>query len=487
MSEFLPGIEHIVVVMLENRSLDNMLGTLFLNDAPSVFLPPGSSPIFDGWRPGLSNPSNAGYFTGDPAVLSPVRSEVDSSTVPDPDPEETFANVSFQLFGPDPPTQNARWPMQGFLVNYATKGATDPTQILQCHAASQVPVLATLARSYAVCDAWFASVPSQTLPNRAFVHAGTSNGHVDNGSPPDPLAWDVPTIFNVLERMGVGWAVYHDTVLVPSLTHTMLPQLWDESLAAGFRGLDSFVRDCAADNLPKYSFIEPSFLIDPNDEHPPHDVNAGEALLRTIWTAVSTSPAFSKTLLLITFDEHGGCYDHVLPPFGATPPDPASTPGEQGFGFDRFGVRVPMVAISPRIAAGTVFRSDTDTPYDHTSILATLHDWLQIPASARLPSKRIAKAPTLAQILTLSEPRTDVPVISSGAPQMRTSSLSTASLSTASLSTASLSTPLNDLQRALVAGAARRAGREPAEVLRTVLTRQHAIDYFTNPGPSAAF
>lgn len=196
-------------------------------------------------------------------------------------------------------------------------------------------MLATLARSYAVSDAWFASVPSQTWPNRAFAHAGTSNGHVDNGSPPDPLKWDVPTIFNVLVPVGASWSVYSDTILTPSLTRTMFPKLWDVTLSSHFKGFPAFVDACANDALPQYSFIEPSFLVDPNDQHPPHDVRAGDTILHAIWTAVSTSPGWSKTLLIITFDEHGGRFDHVLPPSGATPPDDASSPGDEVFGFDR--------------------------------------------------------------------------------------------------------------------------------------------------------
>jgi phospholipase C len=449
--------------MLENRSLDNMLGTLYLDCAPSWVLPATSAPSFDGLRPGLSNPSNRGYFAGEPEQSVAVANSVASSTVPDPDPEETFANVSYQLFGPDAPTPQPRWPMQGFVVNYATTGASDPTQIMQCHSPAQVPVLASLARNYAVCDAWFASVPSQTWANRAFLHAGTSNGHVDNGSVPDPLEWNVPTIFNVLESVGASWAVYHDTTLVPSLTRTMFPQLWSGSLDANFKTLEQFVADCAQGGLPQYAFLEPSFLIEPNDEHPPHDVNAGEALLQKIWSAVSTSPDFAKILLVITFDEHGGCYDHVLPPFGAVPPDAAGASGDQGFGFDRFGVRVPAVIVSSYIRAGTVFRSDTATPYDHTSILATLRDWLQIPSSAMLSSRRVAAAPTLAQLLTLSAPRSDVAVITGGAPRI--------------LATPN-SVPPNDLQRSLVSGDARRRGLDPNQVLSNIHTRQHAIDYF---------
>lgn len=464
MPQILAPIEHIVVVMLENRSLDNMLGTLYTGGAaPSVVLPAGGAPSFDGLRPGLTNPANPGYFNGDSPQSVSAAAPVRSSTVPDPDPEETFANVTFQLFGPDSPSPNPRWPMQGFVVNYAKTGTSDATQIMQCHGPTQVPILSALARNYSVSDAWFASVPSQTWPNRAFIHAGTSNGHVDNGSPPDPLDWDVQTIFNVLDSIGATWTVYHDTVLVPSLTRTMFPKLWPSSLDNRFRTFDHFVTDCAQDRLPQYAFLEPSFLVDPDDDHPPHDVNAGEAFLHAIWTAVSTSPGFAKTLLVITYDEHGGCYDHVLPPFGATPPDSTRTPGDQGFGFDRFGVRVPAVLVSPWIAAGTVFRSDRTVPYDHTSILATLREWLSISESAMLPSLRIAAAPTLEQLLTLSRPRPDIPTLAAPA--------------TTFVVTPTSQAP-NDLQRSLVSAAARRYGLDPTQELLQIRTRQHAIDFF---------
>jgi phospholipase C len=468
MATTLGGIEHFVVVMLENRSLDHMLGALYADGSrPAVVLPEGSTPAFDGLRPDLWNPSNAGFFAGEPPQKVPAAIPAASSTVPDPDPQETFRNVNYQLFGPGTPQPAPRWPMQGFVVNYATTGSTTPAQIMQCHDPAQLPILATLARSYAASDAWFASVPSQTWPNRAFVHAGTSNGHVDNGEPPDPLDWNVRTIYSVLDEVGASWAVYHDTVLIPSLTRTMFPELWPAGRDANFRVFNDFLADCASNRLPLYSFIEPSFVIDPNDDHPPHDLNAGEAFLRLVWEAVSASPGFAKTLLVITFDEHGGCYDHVLPPFGAAPPDAASTPGDQGFGFDRFGVRVPLVAVSPLIAAGTVFRSGTPVPYDHSSILATLREWLQIPAAKMLPSRRIAAAPTLAPVLTLTTPRTDVPMLPTKLP----TAVATAANAAA-----------NGLQRSLVSGTARRYGRDPKRELAGIHTREDVAQYLRQRG-----
>jgi phospholipase C len=460
----LSAVEHIVVVMFENRSLDNMLGGLYpTGTTPSVVLPRGSAAGFDGLHAGLWNPANADYFSGGSTASVPVAMSVTSSTVPNPDPQETFANVTYQLYGPQGAVPNPTWPMQGFAVNYASTATQDPSQIMQCHSPAQVPLLSALARNYAVSDAWFASVPSQTWPNRAFVHAGTSNGHVDNGSPPDPLLWDVPTIFNVLKNIGASWGVYSDAIVAPSLTRTMFPKLWDPLLDLHFHDFSAFVDACASNTLPSYSFIEPSFLLDPNDEHPPHDVSQGEAFLHAIWTALSTSPGWAQTLLIITFDEHGGCYDHVLPPGGATPPDNASRPGDSGFSFDRFGVRVPTVVVSPYIAPGTVFRSDTGVPYDHTSILATLRDWLGISPGVMLPSARIAAAPTLAQLLTLSAARTDSPALAAPvAPSVATP----------------LSAPPNDLQRSLVSGAARRYGLDPSTELAKIHSRQHAVDFF---------
>jgi phospholipase C len=327
-----------------------------------------------------------------------------------------------------------------------------------------LPVLSALARSYAVSDAWFASVPSQTWPNRAFAHAGTSNGNVNNGGAiPDPFDWNVPTIFNVLESRGESWSVYTDTTLVPSLTRSMFPKLWDPWLDAHFEGFSGFVDACEKDRLPSYSFIEPSFLTEPNDMHPPHDTRAADAFLYAIWQAVSTSPGWAKTLLVITFDEHGGCFDHVLPPFNAATPDQASAPGQEGFRFDRFGVRVPTVLVSPYIAAGTVFRSPTATPYDHTSILATLRDWFGIPAATMLPSARIASAPTLDGVLTLSQARTDLPHISTPL---------------SNFIQPALATPPNDLQKSLVAASARRFGLDPTAAVASIATRQHAVDFF---------
>jgi phospholipase C len=166
---------------------------------------------------------------------------------------------------------------------------------------------------------------------------------------------------------------------------------------------------------------------------------------------------------MITYDEHGGIYDHVPPHWGAASPDAQSNPGKEGFTFDRFGVRVPAILISPWIQAGTVFRSPTNTPYDHTSMLATLRDWLEISADKMLTSARIAAAPNLAQVLTFPNARTDLPNI----PQPAAESKATDTFR-----------PPNPIQQSLVSAHAVQQGKDPALVLSGVHTRQDAINYF---------
>jgi phospholipase C len=465
MAPILNQIQHIVVVMLENRSLDDMCGWLYPDAAnsPSVFLPPGGAAQFDGLNGTLWNPRNVSYFSGAPADKIPVMASATSFTNPGIDPEETFVHVTYQLYGPGGYADPAPFPMLGFVVDYENATAGNPVEIMEPFSPAQVPVISTLASQYAISDAWFCSVPSQTWPNRSFVHAGTSNGNTDNGDPPNPFDWNVKTIFNVLHDLGIPWAVYSDAVVAPSLTRTMFPKLWDPLLDGHFKRFADFEQACQAGDLGAYSFVEPSFLTNPNDEHPPHDVRAGEQLLLRIWEAVSRSPKWNETLLIITYDEHGGTYDHVLPPIGAATPDQASNPGQNGFRFDRFGVRVPTILVSPWIERRTVFRSNTGTPLDHTSILATLRDWQGIPAGQMLPSQRIVHAPTLEYVLTRNAPRTDMPSMPTvGAP----------------VST-SVDLPPNDLQKSLVSGAAARYGMDPRAELARVKTRQQAIDFFT--------
>jgi phospholipase C len=485
MASNLAKIQHIVVVMLENRAFDNMLGFLYADQGnlPPRNLPSLDHASFDGLLPPASpdafwNPANADFFSTpgtapDKVFASSGTTGTTPFTVPTPDPSELFPDFNFQIFGTQTPAENQQPTMLGFLVDYLKATGNDLSTakcIMESYSTSQVPVLSQLAKSYAVCDRWFASVPAQTWPNRGFVHTGTSRGQVTNSG---PFAYNTETIYEVLQKTGNSWGIYKDTV-IPSLTKLQYPRLG--LFPSHFHQFAQFQVDAKNGTLPSYSYVEPSFAIEPNDQHPPHNVTDGERFLAEVWAAVSTGAHWAQTLLLITYDEHGGCYDHVPPPWGAIIPDAASNPGAQGFRFNRFGVRVPAVVISPLIEAGTVFRSPTGVPFDHTSILATLRDWLAIPDSAMLSSQRIKAAPTLDFLITRDQPRDTLPEV---APLTHPSAMLGANLP---------ATPVNDLQLSMIAAVeAVRQQRElqPQEVAhlrQRVPTVAHMAQYFKEAG-----
>jgi len=413
MGKILPQIDHIVVLMMENRSFDNLVGWLYDQDiSPSNWVIPDGNKQYEGLAFGdYTNPNAPG---NEPAEV-PVQRGTDNYFIPAPDPQESFSNMTKQLFGEEIPVEGHLPKMKGFLRNYFTVEDADAQHIMQTYSPEQVPVMSGIARDFAISDAWHASSPTQTSPNRAFVAAGTSEGRVNNS---EGVFFGAETIFNVLENHGVSWKVYKSSLLMPSLTRTSFTKLWDPLLDFHFNRIDDFIKDCEKGELPAYSFLEPEFLGDTlgsvhgaTSEHPPSDVSAGEVFLLKIWNAVRASPNWDKTLFILTYDEHGGCYDHVPPPWGAAIPDEKSRPGGEGFYFDRFGVRIPTIMASPYIPTGTVFRSldPNETPYDHTSIIATVLDWQGIDRS-EIPSQRVAVAPTFESVLSLTTPRTDAQV-----------------------------------------------------------------------------
>jgi phospholipase C len=267
--------------------------------------------------------------------------------------------------------------------------------IMGCFTPEAVPVLSALAKGYAVCDQWFASVPTETLPNRAFACAATSQGHMDDKT----RTFSSPTIFGLLDAAGLGWSVYG--YADEPLTKSTFTQISREA-ASHFGKFNDFQAAAAAGTLPPYTFLEPSWGTTGNSQHPNYDVALGEQLIHDVYEALRAGPGWPGTLLVITYDEHGGCYDHVPPPWGAVPPD--TDTGEFGFNFDRFGVRVPTVLVSPLIAPGTVYRVPAGgTPLDHTSVLKTVEQRWNLPAL----TARDAAAPAFGDVLTLTTPRTD--------------------------------------------------------------------------------
>jgi phospholipase C len=282
------------------------------------------------------------------------------------------------------------------------------------YAPETLPVLSGLAKGFAVCDRWFASVPTQTFPNRAFAVAGTSLGYTDNSARSTP-AFDTDSVFGRLSDKGQTWTIYGYSRR-PLTANDFRDTVHPGPGGTVNSGFDKFQSDAASGQLASFSYIEPEwathrtgdhdFQVE-NDQHPVSNLAVGEKLIHDVYSALRSNHAvWEKSLLIITYDEHGGTYDHVPPETGATPPDD-HTRGPNFFDFTRFGVRVPAVIVSPMIPAGSVFRAPTGSPpYDHTSIIATLRARFNLDPLG----KRDAVAPHLGPILSLAEPRLDDPL-----------------------------------------------------------------------------
>jgi phospholipase C len=400
----LAAINHIVVVMLENRSFDHMLGYLY---SASGNVSPQGNP-FDGLTGNESNPDGKG---GSIKVFQIQSSDPHAYFYPGADAGEGYLNTNAQLFGqqqaPNPivPATN-----QGFVTNFVATLAWEskqPGQVLPGTTASQImgmytpallPVLSNLAKGFAVCDQWFSSAPTETFPNRAFVHMATSQGHLSDSA---AKVYTAPSIFTALDKKGATWSMYGYNA--PPLERSVVADI-TQATEDHFGVFADFQSAAKSGSLRNYAFLEPEWGAKGNSDHPPYDMSAGEQFLYDVYYALRGSPVWPQTLLIVTFDEHGGCYDHVPPAENAVAPD--NSPGEYGFDFKRFGPRVPTVLVSPLIPAGVVCRSPSATPFDHTSILATIEKRFGLPAL----TARDAAAPDLGGVLTLASARTDDPL-----------------------------------------------------------------------------
>jgi phospholipase C len=270
---------------------------------------------------------------------------------------------------------------------------------MKYHQHGALPAIHALADAFTVCDNWHASVPGPTWVNRLFVLSGTSLGRVKmpNGIMNLNLHWyDQPTIFDRLNEKRIDWRVYFgDTPLSFLFVHQ-----WSPENAARHHHLMAFYQDAAgdADKFPHFAFIEPAYLQPgANDAHPPHDIIESDVLVANVYNATRANNAlWNSTLFAILFDEHGGFYDHVTAP-AAIPPDHHN----EEYTFDRYGLRVPALLISPYVANGRF--SDL---LDHTSLLKFLQDkWGLGDLGART-----AAANTFKSALQLDKPaRTDAP------------------------------------------------------------------------------
>lgn len=369
MTQGLQNLKHIVVVMMENRSFDHLLGSLKSQDSRIN---------------GLSGTENNPDTTNEPAK---VQAKAAYQGQLDPDPNHAFAAVHQQLFynTPGPPATPS---MQGFVRNYweQEQNVSHSRQIMNYFKAPDLPVVTTLARSFAVFNGWFSSIPGPTICNRAFAHYGTSFGSVTM----NPFEIREPFL-SIYDRMLAGGRTaklyYFDQA---SSTMEVVNLLSNQPQVFGT--YKQFLEDCKAGVLPDYSFLEPNYTdhagegggeLLASDQHPDHNVHAGEIFIASIYNAIFDNPDLWKsTLLLIVYDEHGGIYDHVPPPYlDSANPDgftaPATDTGTGApFNFDRLGVRVPAILVSPWIPAHTVIAGPEDAArgrvFEHASIPATV-------------------------------------------------------------------------------------------------------------------
>ncbi len=419
------GVRHIVVLMLENRSFDHMLG--FLKE---------QNYDVEGLTGTESNPTDPALSDQGPVEQVPVgKMSGTDGYVTNPDPAHEYPDVNVQIFGQTPPPSPSIPENDGFVLSYS--GVPDPNgipvgmavgkSIMQCFdPAKQLPVLSTLAKEFVLCDHWFSSVPGPTWPNRFFVHAATSNGHTNSptslSAVKDELGFStygMRTIYENLSDKNLSWNIYyHD--FPQSLALTNLHSRLDR-----FRDFGAYLTDVGQGTLPVYSFIEPRYFEGigqkANDQHPPHDVREGERLIATVYEALRSNwGLFCQTLLVVLYDEHGGYFDH-LPPPPAINPDGRVSSDQPPFGFDRLGVRVPAVLVSPLVGKGMIDHA----VYDHTSLLATVKKVFGLPLFL---TRRDASANTFehhlgAGVLRSQEEMPDLSEYADGSASLYSSSL----------------------------------------------------------------
>jgi phospholipase C len=362
-------IRHIFVLMLENRSFDHL------------FALSGISGIHAATSADKNSFGGQTYSFGPGAPARMPR-----------DPHHGFGSVMTQLAGaggerqpatPYPPRTNA-----GFVANFATGHKQPPSPaergsvMLAVDLPNESPALYTLAREYALCDQWYSSMPGPTWPNRFFVHGASCAGMADGPTAADIAKWETVSGFryphgSIFDRLGRGNYRLFQNRAGPAAGR--LPQVGAlKGISYGdVRPLRDLETELANGDAAPYTFIEPAYgnivndtYLDGSSQHPLDGLAEGDRLIARVYRAIRNSPVWEHSLLIITYDEHGGFYDSAVPAKAAPPPNDGKGAGNNPYGFDFsvYGVRVPAVIVSPWIAKGLV----DHRLYDHASILATV-------------------------------------------------------------------------------------------------------------------
>jgi phospholipase C len=353
-------IDHLVVLMQENRSFDSYFGQFEASEQSKT---------------GNPNPVDKSA----PAIL-PFENPRMCETV---DVEHGWDAVHQEIDGGK---------MDGFTA--ANIDPTDPTgaRAMANYGPSDLPFYYALAHTFGIGDRNFASVPGPTYPNRYYLIAGTSFGHIDNTLPPAG-GWPQKTIFNELDAAHITWKIYDSQVSVAALLFKYV----HDHAAGHVEDIAHYYSDAAAGTLPQVAFIDPTFIgqvTQEDDEHPPANPQLGQQFSAKLVNALMSSPNWSSSVFIQTWDEHGGYFDHVAPP-AAPEPDGIAPIGGKG-AFDEYGVRVPLLVVSPWSRAGYI----SHVVHDHTSILKTIEDRFGLPALTR----RDAQAAPLTEFFDFAHP-----------------------------------------------------------------------------------
>lgn len=392
-------IKNVIVLMEENRSFDHMLGFL-KREVPELDGLTGKE-----YNPNdVKNPKGSRTYVDDKSpYISPY------------DPDHSFNATIFKIFGSFEPGKVAH--MDGFAEYEHKYRKEDPKVVLDMFTPERVPIISTLAKEFAVFDHWFSSVPGPTHPNRLYCHSATSHGSIDNDVPHG--GWPQTTIYDHITEANLTWRMYY----TDSIWALMLKNLRKAEYKNNFRPIEQFYEDCKTGDLPNYTWLEPQYAptktSPAQDQHPDHTVAAGEQIMKKAYEAIRASPAWNSSLFIITYDEHGGFYDHFPTPLEGVPSPDDIENKQFKFNFNRLGIRIPAVLISPWINKGTIVHEPTHGPtttsqYELSSVPATMKKIFNLKSFL---TKRDEWAGTFEWLFTQrNSPRTDCPKVLPPAP-----------------------------------------------------------------------
>ena len=348
----LSSVQHIVVLMQENRSEDHYFGQLSAQGQPAATPEPANAS-----NPNPTNPS------GPPITAFHKTNYCE------------VADLNHSWNGTHQEWDNGA--MDGFTA--ANVVSADPTgsRTMGYYDKRDLPFYYDMYSKFAIGDHYFASALTQTFPNRFFLLAGTSFGHIRNDlAPPD--GFTQRTIFNLLDEASppISWKIYYSSVPFAYEFSYVRNQHPDHAVP-----ISQYYADAAAGTLPQVAFVDPIFLGPTNvenDEHPSSNIQVGQKFVSDVTHALFTSPNWASSALFLTYDEHGGFYDHVAPPAAPVPDGiaPMLQAGDTPGAFDRYGIRVPVAVISPFAKSHFV----SHTVNDHTSILHFIETRFHLPA-----------------------------------------------------------------------------------------------------------